>query len=446
MNIKKFSLALAVTVLFALFIGVAYGEEAIYPVEKWYYQYEFNDDTLQGKDYFEGDAGNGDKWPFPVIESFDGEGVATFDTEKVAKNARIGFSLKKDTANYLDMKSALENGEELCIEMKIYNDGDQKKHAYFFFDMLYIRNEGFVYFCKYDNEPGKDAYAANLIPSRSLKTGWHTISLVLFSDDGVLKCKNFEIDGKFIDKVYTMSANMSTPTKLLLRDNASLFFVNKEDEAVTAKMHMDYLRVYTVKALKSLGADFEDNKKVSKSLDKVNMKFNYPIDSESAQTRVKVLNPDGDEMDISSGTGSDEKTLSITFNEPFEYSNCYKIVVEDLEERDDKVKYSGEYEFYIENEPLYQLENMNVSQKTIDVRCAVPMEQKLYFSALIYDASGKLLDAEFSREIAISKDEAQTFKTVDFMTKNLPSGAAKIKLFVFDSELDNVYRIFNQDI
>ena len=59
---------------------------------------------------------------------------------------------------------------------------------------------------------------------------------------------------------------------------------------------------------------------------------------------------------------------------------------------------------------------------------------------------GGILSSCINAHFTDKKDEAQTFKTVDFMTKNLPLGAGKIKLFVFDSELDNVYRTFNQDI
>ncbi|MBQ4110593.1 MAG: hypothetical protein IJC74_06885 [Clostridia bacterium] len=447
MKLKKLLVFLTFFVFAALFaVSVSAADGSVYPVEKWYYQYEFNDDTLQGKDYFEGDAGNGDKWPFPVIETFDGVGVATFDTGNVAKNARIGFSLKKDTENYKDMMDAFENGEELCFEMKVHNDSTQKIQGYFFYNTLYLRNEGYVYFSNYTNEPGKDAYAANLTSSRNLQTGWHTISFVLYMDNGVVKGKNFEIDGKVIDKIYGMDASMDTSQELFLRTNASLFFVMKEDDAVNAKLYMDYLRIYTVKALKNVATDIEDSKKVSKATDKINIKFNYPLDSYSAQTDVNLLNPDGQEMDILTSVGSEEDVLLINVNEPFEYSNCYKIVIDGLKERDDKVKYSGEYEFYIENEPIYEIKNINLSQKTIDIKIAVPMDKKMYFSTLFFDSSGKLLDAGFSDGVSLSKEDANTYKTVDFLTKDVPSEAAKIKVFVFDDELNNVYLSYEQDI
>jgi len=435
MNFKKLFVVLTVTVLTLLCTGTAFAKyDSLYPADQWFLNDDFDDQTVDLSKKYSNVQGN----PMPHVGMYDDETVAVFDCDimRASGKTRIGFSILRDTdEGYVNMKSAFEGGEEICLEFRAnFQDDGLGCNELFFNDLFYIR-----YLENRTEFAGKNI-------KYPIENGWHRFSVIVYADENnVIRYKNLRVDDTVFDGD-VFPASRDTFEEFYYR--LGWFYISNyvsssvNNTLTSTKMYLDYVRVYSIgEGLKNKETSIE-NGSLSRDTDTIELTFTSPVNAEEIADKIKMFDDTENEIGIFVSKGVSDEILEIAFDRSLDYSSYYKIVVSDVSVQNyDTITYSGEIEFFVENEPLYSFENVDLSNKTIDVRSALPVDKTLYFVTQMYDSEGKLVDADLSDAVLLNKEDCKEFNSYTFMKKDVSAIAETAKIFVFDNGLKNIYTV-----
>lgn len=428
MNIKKFSIILTITILSTLFTGMVFADDLIvdepvyvYNENEAFFIYEFDDSTqsLPGGVGHGGDARR-------EYDTKDGRGVLKFPAAISSANfSGTGFT---------NMKNSLLAGKEICVEYNLYLNALDKEFCLFHGQFMFNNASGGLLL---SNESHQTIGASYIV-------GWNKVSFILYlGSDGNLYYKDFTLNGNPATKpTAKLPSKFVTPERFFQHISSIQIIHYGGTEA-----YLDYFRMYPRKTLNCTDISI-DTDRVAIDTESFKMTFDSPVDeTEALGSNVLLLDPVGRPLSITKSLSEDKKVLTITINEALKYSGCYTVKITELDDADNVIDLTKDIYLYVENEPLYSFDNINASAKTVDIKCVVPDFRPLWFATQIFDASGKLLDAELQMALLDGMTNVGTYTSTQFMSKSVPSGAKKVKITVFDGmSKNNVYTVLEQSL
>ncbi|MBQ4109365.1 MAG: hypothetical protein IJC74_00625 [Clostridia bacterium] len=440
--IKKFT-AIFISSLFLIFntcVGFADGDiQTEYPLEEMIIQYEFNDEAAG----MEGLSQHYSDHPFTELTTEDGEGVAKFVTPELQT---CGFKILK-----LDDRLAVLE-EKLKTNIIVFEYRVKASTGMH----LVFSNKQLHYISSASDTTAYFSISDKRIPGITVNDDeWFTVVLRADYTSGTGKIVGLEINGTLCD---TSAHSLPALDTLYGGAHNMRYYTNLNETSNKRSLpgsvaYMDYLRVYSMKEIKLEGSDIEDTTSVDVDTAEFNLTYSQELDETSASQDVALLDEAGNSLDITSGVGEEPNILKITLNEPLIYSRYYKLDISGLREKydSDKVKVDTEIEFFVENKPFYNFDNISVIQSggklsgTADLTNNLPKSKDIVIVSQFYDEDGKLVGLAKSDEITVAAYTGQA-ENIQLFSDASASNASNVKLYIFESDYTKVIASFEAEI